>query len=244
MRVLVTLKRTMDYRLTARPNAAGTAVELAGVKMATNPFDDIALEAALRMKEAGLATEVLVVSVGSTAVHDVLRAALAMGADRALHLDAPDELPGLLVADILKACVLKEQPQLILMGKQAIDTDAGQVPSMLAELLGWAQADNAFEINLASGYAEVHCETEQGIETIGFALPGVITTDLRLNIPRLVTMPQIIAARSKPLTTEVIETILKPAFTRTKVFVPPQQRLNAMLPDVESLAAALKELQP
>lgn len=243
MRVLVPFKRTIDYRLIARPNAAGTAVELAGVKMAPNPFDEIALEEALRLKEAGIATEVVVVAVGDAAVQETLRTALAMGADRALHLDMPGELTSLQVADILKSLVMKEQVQLVLMGKQAIDTDAGQVPSMLAELLGWAQANNAFKVTITEGRATVACEADHGVETVEFPLPGIITTDLRLNTPRLVSMPQIIKARSKPLQTEGASSKFTPGFTRTKVFVPQQVRQNKILPDVASLAAALKELQ-
>lgn len=243
MRVLVPFKRTIDYHLTARPNAAGTAVELAGVKMAPNPFDEIALEEALRLKEAGLATEVVAVAVGDAAMQETLRTALAMGADRAIHLAMPGELSSLQVADILKNLVIKEQAQLVLMGKQAIDTDAGQVPSMLAELLGWAQANNAFKVTITDSRATVACEADHGVETVEFPLPGIITADLRLNTPRLVSMPQIIKARAKPLYTEAATTKYIPGYTRTQVFVPQQARQNKMLPDIATLVATLKELQ-
>jgi len=243
MRVLVPFKRTIDYHLTARPNAAGNAVELAGVKMAPNPFDEIALEEALRLKEAGIATEVVAIAVGDTPMQETLRTALAMGADRAIHLEIPGELCSLQVADILKNLVLKEQAQLVLMGKQAIDTDAGQVPSMLAELLGWAQANNAFKVAIVEGRATVACEADHGVETVEFPLPGIITADLRLNTPRLVSMPQIIKARTKPLQTEAATAKYTISYTRTQVFVPQQTRQNKILPDVTSLAATIKGLQ-
>ena len=232
MRVLVPFKRTIDYHLTARPNAAGTAVDLAGVKMAPNPFDEIALEEALRLKDKGIATEVVAVSIGNAQVQETLRTALAMGADRAIHLSTADSLTSLQVAELLAQCAKTEQPQLILVGKQAIDTDAGQVPSMLAEVLGWPQANNA---------ATVVCEADHGTETIELPLPGVVTVDLRLNTPRLVSMPQIIKARSKPLQVEAVTVNPVPAYECVKVFTPQQTRQNKMLPDVAALAAAIRE---
>jgi electron transfer flavoprotein beta subunit len=240
MRVLVPFKRTIDYHLTARPNSGGTAVDLAGVKMTANPFDEIALEEAMRLKEAGLATEVIAVSIGDAAVAETLRTALAMGADRAIHLTATTELTSLAIAENLAVCARREGVGLILMGKQAIDTDAGQVPAMLAELLGWPQANNAFKIALSGSTATVVCEADHGLETLEISLPAVITADLRLNTPRLVSMPQIIKARTKPLVTEAA-TVAAPAFTRTKVFTPQQTRQNKMLPDVAALASAIRE---
>lgn len=241
MRVLVPFKRTIDYHLTARPNAAGTAVDLAGVKMAPNPFDEIALEEALRLKDKGIATEVVAVSIGNAQVQETLRTALAMGADRAIHLSTADSLTSLQLAELLAQCAKTEQPQLILVGKQAIDTDAGQVPSMLAELLGWPQANNAAQLTVANNTATVVCEADHGTETIEFPLPGVVTVDLRLNTPRLVSMPQIIKARSKPLQVEAVMVNPVPAYECVKVFTPQQARQNKMLPDVAALAAAIRE---
>ena len=243
MKILVGFKRTIDYRVTARPNKNGTAVDLDGVKMAPNPFDEIALEEALKLKEAGTASDVVVLGVGDDKTPETLRTALAMGADRAIHIPhTGGDIAPLEVAQAFAEVAEKEKPQLVLMGKQAIDNDHGQTPSMLAELLGWPQALNAYNIALADGGAEVTSEIDGGLETFAFKLPAVVSVDLRLNTPRFVKMPDIIKARQKPLE-EIHHTFGENPMTVQKVYTPPQERKNEILETVDDLVAKLENAQ-
>lgn len=239
MKVLVGFKRVIDYRITARPNSAGTAVDLNGVKMAPNPFDEIALEEALKLKEAGKATEIIALGIGDSKTPETLRTALAMGADKAIHVPFEGTTDPFDVAQIFAKVANELGCELILMGKQAIDTDNGQTPSMTAELLGWPQALNAYKIDLNGNQASVTCEIDGGLETFGFKLPAVISVDLRLNTPRFVKMPDIIKARSKPIET------MDFAFSENRlqvesVFTPKQERQNIMLETADELAQKLE----
>src|SRR5256712_2219779 len=191
MKVLVSVKRVVDFNVKVRVKADGTGVETANVKMSMNPFDEIAVEEAVRLKEAGVATEIVVVSCGVQACQETLRTALAIGADRAILVETDAELQPLAVAKALKAIVDKEAPQLVILGKQAIDDDANQVGQMLAALLGWPQATFASKVDIADGRATVKREIDGGLETLEMKLPAVITTDLRLNEPRYATLPNI-----------------------------------------------------
>jgi electron transfer flavoprotein beta subunit len=201
MKVLVPVKRVVDYNVKVRVKADGTGVETANVKMSMNPFDEIALEQAIRLREAGVATEVVAVSCGVPACQETLRTALAIGADRAILVESDAELQPLAVAKLLKAVCAKENPQLVILGKQAIDDDANQTGQMLAALLGWAQATFASKVKVADGRAQVTREVDGGLDTISVRLPAVVTTDLRLNEPRYVTLPNIMKAKKKPLET-------------------------------------------
>ena len=239
MKILVGYKRVIDYRVTARPNKDGTAVDLSGVKMAPNPFDDIALEEALKLKEAGKATEVIALGIGDDKTPETLRTALAMGADKAIHIPhGGGELEPQDVAKAFAEVVKKEDIGLVLMGKQAIDTDHGQTPSILAEDLGWPQALNAFKIELGDE-THVTCEIDGGLETFAFALPAVISVDLRLNTPRFVKMPDIIKARQKPME-ELEHTFGESRMKTKKVYTPPQERKNEVLETVDELVARLE----
>ncbi len=239
MKILVGFKRVIDYHVTARPNAAGTAVDLAGVKMAPNPFDEIALEEALKIRDAGNASEVIAVAIGDDKTPETLRTALAMGADRAIHIPHSGDLEAFEVAKALTEIAKQEGCELILLGKQAIDTDNGQTASMLAELLEWPQALNAFTIKLENKQAEVTCEIDGGLETFSFSLPAVISVDLRLNTPRFVKMPDIIKARAKQIDT--IEYAFIPSrVTINKVFTPQQERKKLMLETVSDLTKQLE----
>lgn len=243
MKILVGFKRTIDYRVTARPNKDGTAVDLSGVKMAPNPFDDIALEEALKLKEAGKATEVIALGIGGDKTPETLRTALAMGADKAIHVPhSGGELEPVEVARAFAEVVKKEDIGLVLMGKQAIDNDHGQTPSMLAELLEWPQALNAYKIELNDKSAEVTCEIDGGLETFGFNLPAVISVDLRLNTPRFVKMPDIIKARQKPME-EHAHDFGDSRMTIKKVYTPPQERKNEILETVDDLVNRLEALK-
>src|SRR6266498_139627 len=199
MKILVSVKRVVDFNVKVRVRADGSGVETANVKMSMNPFDEIAVEEALRLKEAGTATEVVAVSCGVPACQETLRTALAIGADRAILVETNVELQPLAVAKLLKAIVAKEQPQLVVLGKQAIDDDANQTGQMLAALLDWPQATFASKIDIVNGIATVKREIDGGLETVAMALPAVITTDLRLNEPRYATLPNIMKAKKKPL---------------------------------------------
>src|SRR5436305_7131466 len=201
MKVLVSVKRVVDFNVKVRVKADGTGVETANVKMSMNPFDEIAVEAAVRLKEAGAATEIVVVSCGVQACQETLRTALAIGADRAILVETTEELQPLAVAKLLKVIVQKESPQLVILGKQAIDDDANQVGQMLAALLRWSQATFASKVVIAEGKASVTREIDGGLETVEVKLPAVITTDLRLNEPRYATLPNIMKAKKKPLET-------------------------------------------
>lgn len=240
MKILVGFKRVIDYHITARPTADGKKVELNGVKMAPNPFDEIALEEALRLRDAGHATEVVALGIGPEQTKETLRTALAMGADRAIHVPHPTgELEALEVAKAFQAIAQAEGAGLILLGKQAIDSDNGQTPSMVAELLGWPQALNAYKITLDGDKASVVTEIDGGLETFGFTLPAVISVDLRLNEPRFVKMPDIIKARSKPIDT-VEHAFAESRVTLSGVFVPPQERKKEILETVDALMTKLE----
>lgn len=199
MKILVSVKRVVDYNVRIRVKADGTGVETANVKMSMNPFDEIAVEEAVRLKEKGIASEVVVCAIGPDAVQDVLRAGLAMGADKAVHVATDAAVQPLAAAKLLKAVAQKEQPALIICGKQAIDDDANQTGQMLAALLGWGQGTFASKLDIDGGSATVTREVDGGLMTVKLKLPAVITTDLRLNEPRYATLPNIMKARSKPL---------------------------------------------
>src|SRR6266852_7302538 len=201
MKILVSVKRVVDFNVKVRVKADGSGVETANVKMSMNPFDEIAIEEAIRLKEAGIATEIVAVSCGMQACQETLRTALALGADRAILVETEVELQPLAVAKLLRAIVQKENPQLVILGKQAIDDDCNQTGQMLAALLGWPQAAFASKVKVAEGRAEVTREIDGGLETISLSLPAIITTDLRLNEPRYVTLPNIMKAKKKPLET-------------------------------------------
>ena len=243
MKILVGFKRTIDYRVTARPNKNGTDVDLDGIKMAPNPFDEIALEEALKLKEAGKAEEVIALGIGGDKTPETLRTALAMGADRAIHIPhSGGDIAPFEVAKAFAKVAEKEQAKLVLMGKQAIDNDHGQTPSMLAELLGWPQALNAYALEVNADSAEVTSEIDGGLETFAFKLPAVVSADLRLNTPRFVKMPDIIKARQKPLE-EFEHTFGENPVTTEKVYIPPQERKNEILETVDDLIAKLEDIR-
>ncbi|HRP24072.1 electron transfer flavoprotein subunit beta/FixA family protein [Thauera sp.] len=199
MKILVPVKRVVDYNVKVRVKSDQSGVELAGVKMSINPFDEIAVEEAVRLKEAGVATEVVAVSCGTTACQETLRNALAMGADRAILVESDAELQPLAVAKLLKAVAEREQPQMVICGKQAIDDDANQTGQMLAALMGWAQATFASKVAVGEGVVAVTREIDGGLETVELKLPALVTADLRLNEPRYATLPNIMKAKKKPL---------------------------------------------
>lgn len=199
MKILVAVKRVVDYNVKVRAKADGSGVETANVKMSMNPFDEIAVEEAVRLQEAGAAKEIVAVSLGVAACQDTLRTALAMGADRAILVETDAELQPLAVAKLLKAVVAREQPDLVILGKQAIDDDANQTGQMLAALLGWPQGTFASRVEVGAGMVNVTREVDGGLETVTLKLPAVVTTDLRLNEPRFVKLPNIMKAKKKPL---------------------------------------------
>jgi electron transfer flavoprotein beta subunit len=243
MKVLVPVKRVVDYNVKVRVKSDGTGVDIANVKMSMNPFDEIAVEEATRLKEKGAATEVVAVSCGVTACQETLRTAMAIGADRAILVESDAELQPLAVAKLLKALVDKEQPQLVVLGKQAIDDDCNQTGQMLAALLGWPQATFASKVEVADGAVTVTREVDGGLETLKLALPAVVTTDLRLNEPRYVTLPNIMKAKKKPL--EVVKPAdlgvdVTPRLATLKVAEPPKRGAGVKVPDVATLVAKLK----
>ncbi|MCE1172805.1 electron transfer flavoprotein subunit beta/FixA family protein [Azovibrio restrictus] len=244
MKVLVPVKRVVDYNVKVRVKADETGVDLANVKMSMNPFDEIAVEEAVRLKEAGLATEVVVVSCGPAACQETLRTALAIGADRAILVDCGEtELQPLAVAKLLKAVCAAEAPQLVVCGKQAIDDDANQVGQMLAALQGWPQATFASKLVLADGKAQVTREIDGGLETLEIGLPAVVTTDLRLNEPRYASLPNIMKAKKKPLDTTTPATLgvdVAPRLKTLKVSEPPRRQGGAKVADVADLVNKLK----
>jgi electron transfer flavoprotein beta subunit len=199
MKILVPVKRVVDYNVKVRVKSDGSGVDIANVKMSMNPFDEIAVEEAVRLKEKGVALEVIAVSCGVLQCQETLRTAMAIGADRAILVETAEELQPLAVAKLLKALVDKEAPQLVILGKQAIDDDCNQTGQMLAALLGWGQATFASKVEVADGVAKVTREVDGGLETLSLTLPAIITTDLRLNEPRYVTLPNIMKAKKKPL---------------------------------------------
>jgi electron transfer flavoprotein beta subunit len=243
MKVLVPVKRVIDFNVKVRVKADGTGVETANVKMSMNPFDEIAVEEAMRLKEAGTATEAVVVSCGAHACQETLRTALALGADRAILVETDAELQPLAVAKLLAAIVKKESPQLVILGKQAIDDDCNQTGQMLAALLGWPQATFASKVKIAEGKAEVTREVDGGLETISVRLPAVITTDLRLNEPRYVTLPNIMKAKKKPLEVlkpDALGVDVAPRLKTLKVEEPPKRKAGTKVPDAKALVQKLR----
>ena len=243
MKVLVPVKRVVDYNVKVRVNSDGTGVDIANVKMSMNPFDEIAVEEAVRLKEKGLVTEVIAVSCGVDKCQETLRTAMAIGADRAILVETTDELQPLAVAKLLKALVDKEQPQLVILGKQAIDDDANQVGQMLAALTDLPQATFASKVELSADSATVTREVDGGLETVALSLPAVITTDLRLNEPRYVTLPNIMKAKKKQLD------VLKPAelgvdvatrLKTLKVAEPAKRGAGVKVADVAALVEKLR----
>ncbi|MFZ5556036.1 MAG: electron transfer flavoprotein subunit beta/FixA family protein [Pseudomonadota bacterium] len=243
MKILVCVKRVVDYNVKVRVKADGTGVETANVKMSMNPFDEIAMEEAVRLKEAGTATEVVAVSLGVPQCQETLRTALAMGADRAILVESAAELQPLAVAKALKAVVERESPQLVMLGKQAIDDDANQTGQMLAALLGWPQGTFASKVAVSGGEVAVTREIDGGLETVSLKLPAVVTTDLRLNEPRYVTLPNIMKAKKKPLETltpEALGVDVAPRLKTLRVEEPPRRQGGARVADVAELVAKLK----
>jgi electron transfer flavoprotein beta subunit len=243
MKVLVPVKRVVDYNVKVRVKSDGTGVDIANVKMSMNPFDEIAVEEATRLKEKGAVTEVIAVSCGVTQCQETLRTAMAIGADRAILVDTAEELQPLAVAKLLKALVDKEQPQLVILGKQAIDDDCNQTGQMLAALLGWPQATFASKVEVADGKVTVSREVDGGSETLSLTLPAIITTDLRLNEPRYVTLPNIMKAKKKQMDTykpEELGVDVTPRIKTLKVSEPPKRSAGVKVADVAALVDKLK----
>ena len=243
MKILVSVKRVIDYNVRVRVKADGSGVETANVKMSMNPFDEIAVEEAVRLKEKGVATEIVALSIGPEAAQEVLRSALAMGADRAVHVVLNEEIQSLAAAKLIKAVVAKEQPQLIILGKQAIDDDANQTGQMLAGLLGWGQGTFASKLAIENGAATVTREVDGGLMTVKLKLPAVVTTDLRLNEPRYPALPNIMKARSKPLakmTPQELGVDTSPRVVRLKVEEPKKRKGGGKVKDVAELVDKLK----
>ena len=245
MKVLVPVKRVVDYNVKVRVKSDGTGVDIANVKMSMNPFDEIAVEEAVRLKEKGVATEVVAVSCGVTQCQETLRTAMAIGADRAILVETTEELQPLAVAKLLKALVDKEQPGLVILGKQAIDDDCNQTGQMLAALGDFPQATFASKLEIADGVAMVTREVDGGSETEALKLPAVITTDLRLNEPRYASLPNIMKAKSKPLaqrTPADYGVDVSPRLTTLKVVEPPTRGGGVKVADVDELVAKLKAM--
>ena len=243
MKVLVPVKRVVDYNVKVRVKSDGTGVDIANVKMSMNPFDEIAVEEAVRLKEKGAATEVIAVSCGPAQCQETLRTAMAIGADRAILVETDAELQPLAVAKLLKALVDKEQPGLIILGKQAIDDDANQTGQMLAALADLPQATFASKVEIAGDKANVTREIDGGLETLSLSLPAVVTTDLRLNEPRYVTLPNIMKAKKKPLESVKPEDLgvdVAPRLKTLKVAEPPKRGAGIKVPDVATLVAKLR----
>jgi electron transfer flavoprotein beta subunit len=243
MKVLVPVKRVVDYNVKVRVKSDGSGVDIANVKMSMNPFDEIAVEEAVRLKEKGAVTEIIAVSCGATQCQETLRTAMAIGADRAILVETDAELQPLAVAKLLKALVDKEQPGLVILGKQAIDDDCNQTGQMLAALTDMPQATFASKVEVAEGHATVTREVDGGLETLKVALPAVVTTDLRLNEPRYVTLPNIMKAKKKPL--DVVKPAdlgvdVAPRIKTLKVSEPPKRSAGIKVPDVATLVAKLK----
>ncbi|RQP97710.1 MULTISPECIES: electron transfer flavoprotein subunit beta/FixA family protein [Burkholderia] len=243
MKVLVAVKRVVDANVKVRVKTDCSGVNVANIKMSINPFDEIAVEEAVRLKEAGVASEVIAVSAGVAQVQETLRTALAIGADRAILVESDEELQPLAVAKLLKALVDKEQPQLVILGKQAIDDDSNQTGQMLAALATLPQATFASKLAVADGRAQVTREVDGGLETVSLSLPAVVTTDLRLNEPRYVTLPDIMKAKKKPLETvrpADLGVDVSPRLKTLKVVEPPKRAAGVKVPDVATLVEKLK----
>jgi electron transfer flavoprotein beta subunit len=245
MKILVPVKRVLDYNVKPRVKADGTGVDLANVKMSMNPFDEIGVEEAIRLKEKGVATEIVVVSVGPAKAQETLRTALAMGADRAILVQTDDEVEPLALAKIFKAIADAEQPGLVILGKQAIDGDNNQTGQMLAALTGWAQGTFASAVNVEGDSVSVTREVDGGLETVKLKLPAIVTTDLRLNEPRYASLPNIMKAKSKPLDTKSpadygVDTA--PRVKTVKVSEPAARSAGVKVADVDELVAKLKAM--
>ncbi len=243
MKALVAIKRVVDYNVKIRVKADNSGVETANVKYSANPFDEIAVEEAVRLKEAGMVGEVVAVSIGPAAAQETLRTALAIGADRAILVQTDDEVQPLAVAKILRHLVEAEKPDLVILGKQAIDDDSNQTGQMLAALLGWAQGTFASKVLVADGKATVTREIDGGLETVSLTLPAIVTTDLRLNEPRYASLPNIMKAKKKPLAVvPVAETgvDIAPRLVTLKVEEPPRRKAGIKVADVAALVDKLK----
>ena len=247
MKILVPVKRVIDYNVKVRVKADGTGVDLANVKMSMNPFDEIAVEEAMRLKEAGKATEVVAVSCGLTACQETLRTAMAIGADRSILVETDVELQPLAVAKLLAAVAKKETPQLIILGKQAIDDDANQTGQMLAALLGWSQATFASKVEIGDANGQMRAtvtrEVDGGLETLEISLPAIVTTDLRLNEPRYATLPNIMKAKKKPLETlkpADLGVDVAPRLATVSVTEPPKRSAGVKVADIAQLIDKLK----
>lgn len=243
MKVLVPVKRVIDYNVKVRVKADNSGVELANVKMAMNPFDEIAVEEALRLKEAGGADEVVAVSIGPSQNQETIRTALAMGADRGIHIEAPHEVEPLAVAKLLKEVVAREEPGLVFVGKQAIDDDCNQTGQMLAALLGWAQGTFVSEVEIKGDKAAVVREVDGGLEHLEISMPAVVTVDLRLNEPRYASLPNIMKAKKKPLdvlTPDELGVDLAPTVEVLKVEAPAERAAGIKVESVEQLVDKLK----
>jgi electron transfer flavoprotein beta subunit len=245
MKVLVPVKRVIDYNVKPRVKSDGTGVDLANVKMSMNPFDEIAVEEAIRLKEKGVASEIIAVSIGPAKAQETLRTALAMGADRAILVQTDDAVEPLAVAKILKGVADEEQPGLVILGKQAIDDDSNQTGQMLAALLGRPQGTFASEVTVEGDSVTVKREVDGGLETVKLSLPAIVTTDLRLNEPRYASLPNIMKAKSKPLANKTpadygVDTA--PRLKTLKVAEPPVRQAGVKVADVDALVAKLKEL--
>jgi electron transfer flavoprotein beta subunit len=243
MKILVPIKRVIDFNVKIRVKPDGSGVETANTKMSMNPFDEIAIEEAVRMKEKGLASEVVAVSCGMVACQETLRTALALGADRAILVQTDVDLQPLAVAKLLAAVARRETPQVVILGKQAIDDDANQTGQMLAALLDWPQATFASKVELMEGRANVKREVDGGLESVEVSLPAVVTTDLRLNEPRYATLPNIMRANKKPLETltpDALGVDVTPRLTTLKVAEPPPRKGGGRVADVKELVAKLR----
>lgn len=243
MKILVAVKRAIDYNVKARPKSDGSGVDLANVKMSMNPFDEIAIEEAIRIQEAGTATEVIAVSVGPKQCQETLRTAMAMGADRGILVESEEEIQPLAVAKLLKSLVEKEEPGLVILGKQAIDDDSNQTGQMLAALLGWSQGTFACDVDFEEGGVKINREVDGGTQSVALVLPAVVTTDLRLNEPRYVKLPNIMKAKKKQLdifTPAELGVDVAPRLKLLKVEEPPVRQGGVKVADVDELVSKLR----
>jgi electron transfer flavoprotein beta subunit len=243
MKILVPVKRVIDFNVKIRVKPDGSGVETANIKMSMNPFDEIAIEEAVRMKEKGIASEVVAISCGTITCQETLRTALALGADRAILVETDADLQPLAVAKLLAAIARREAPQIVILGKQAIDDDANQTGQMLAALLDWPQATFASKVELVEGRAIIKREVDGGLESVEVTLPAVVTTDLRLNEPRYATLPNIMRAKKKPLETltpDALGVDAAPRLTTLKVAEPPPRKGGGRVADVKELVAKLR----
>ncbi len=243
MKILVPIKRVVDYNVKIRVKPDGSGVDLANVKMSMNPFDEIAVEEAVKLKEAGKATEIVVVSIGVAQAADTIRTAMAVGADRGILVQTDATVEPLAVAKILKKIIEKENPNLVILGKQAIDDDSNQTGQMLAALMGWGQGTFASKVDLAADAVTVTREVDGGLETLSLKLPAIVTTDLRLNTPRYAALPAIMQAKKKPLETILIDTLgvdVTPRLKTLNVAEPAKRKAGIKVPDVDTLLDKLR----